>query len=171
MSTALVEAEKFDAIKELASIQTEIASARAVLNSLAAEKSEFIQKREEEVLGRVQQLLDASSDALRQIHGNFDELVAYKKQIIAAAEEMQGVFALFKQLRDDFEVQTKAQSDELEKRVKHLEIIKIETAVIKGMVETERKALAAEHDWIRKEKARINDDRQAIIRQMERMKK
>ena len=77
MEPTALDVEKFDAVKELAGIQTEIATGRAVLAELKTSKEAYIEERERETVQRIEGLLAKSEDILRARGGSDDALTRY----------------------------------------------------------------------------------------------
>lgn len=76
-----LEHEQFEGAKELAAIGLRIAEGRALIANLDAEREEYLDGREKEAVERIELVLAQSSELLKEIGANHDELVKYRREL------------------------------------------------------------------------------------------
>lgn len=157
-----LDAEKFSTVKALAEMQVKLAEGRAELKKLADDKEAFIVMREEEVRGRVAEVLNESREALEQTTKNHDELSRYGDELQAFATILKSfssqIVALFQNFRTWMDNETKAID---EKRAEVNEQIR-KAKVLEAQIEGDRKQLARESATV-KEEMRLLVDRRGLL--------
>lgn len=102
MEEITLEQEKFDTVKELVDLQTNISNGRAVLKELQEKTEEFLVTREIVAKTRVLKILKESHDALEEINENHKELTSYSGELQAFVTEIKQMSSDLTTLFKDF---------------------------------------------------------------------
>jgi chromosome segregation ATPase len=84
--------EKFDGIKELATISTEISKGKALLSEIKDSTATELTAREDAWHQRVGELLVESEEWIRQIGKNHEELTAYAREVTQFVEDIRAFY-------------------------------------------------------------------------------
>ena len=170
MDTTVLDTEKFDSLKELADIQTQIASGRATLGQIKVETDAYLTEREQEVLVRIETVLKESEGALREIGSNRDALQKYGSELTLMGGDLQAILLLFKDVcAKQLEV-TGLDDRRLERKAEELVRVQNALKAERSVIEADRAANVQDREWIAIERLKLNDERATLDRAIKRLK-
>lgn len=162
--------EKFDAIKELSEIQLQIAEGRGALSSLKKTTEDYIRYREGEAIARVEMVLAASKEAIKEIEKNHDALTAYKNELTSYATDLKeagkSIAALFAEFSTALEEGNKILEAKQKDLNGTLKLIRSERVAL----EEDHRQLRRERDDFENEKRLFKDRKETFNREVARIK-
>ena len=171
METKTLDQEKFDTVKELAELSTNIATGRAELKKLEETTAEYIVSREEKAEARVLEVLKESREALEATTQNHKELSGFNQDLEAYASELKRLTTDISALFQDFNEKMDGAEKDMEEYYKEvhevLRKIKLENVTL---VEN-RKRVSAERADLREETRLLEDRRGQLERGFEELKR
>jgi len=171
MDSIVLDKEKFDALKELGVIQTQIAECRSVLSSIQAETESYTAEREKNIIDRITALIASSKDALDKIQHNHKVLTLFRNEVNVSRESLSAVLLIFKQLKEEQEKITALEEQRLEDKAKQLEDIRNVLTGQRAIIEADIAAVRSERKWLEEERIRVNDQRETLQRAFNRLTK
>lgn len=166
-----LDTEKFQAVKELAEIQGNIAKGLAELTQLKSTKEEYFLQREKEVLTIVDKVLTASKAAIQEANSNHDtiaSLLASTKDTVKLIKDLQNEFAEqqaeYKKMIDLFFAKVQERQKELDQALKSIEESKRVLKEDQAIIEQQKKQIARDRIW-------IADRKQLLATELDRIKK
>lgn len=169
-TNVLLEKEKFDSVKELATIQSDIASGMATLAKIKSETEAYLTEREQELLKRIDTILQNSESVLREIGENQDALVRYAAEVRGMDADLQAILLLFKRAVAVQEEVTAREKAELEEKAEELVRIETELKAKRSIVDSDALANEQDRKWIADEKRLLNDRIKLFERSINRVK-
>lgn len=161
--------EKFDTVKELATLGVEVANAKANLETLKKNIEEFYHEREGEARNRVHTVLMNAHLLLTETTQYHDEFKGFLASTRDIQEKVRDMVVSLSALRDetkksgeDFERFTTQSVKEIDSERKNLAIARESLAREADFLNTQRKI-------INEEKAKITDERGTLQRAKERL--
>lgn len=151
-----LETEKFNTLKELAEIQSNLSLAQAELLNLKATTEEYMVVREKEAEERVIKVLRESRNALEETSKNHQELTGFNRELQAYANELKGLSIDIAALFKDFNVRMKEAEKDLEK---HHEIV----SEILRKIKTERVQVSEDRKMLERERQKTNEEARLLI--------
>ena len=170
MDSTVLDPESFNAKKELAEIQTQIATGRAVLADLKNETGAYLTEREQEVIKRIDEVLARSEADVRAIGENRDALQRYASEVTSMAADLQVILLLFKEVRAKQAEVAGLDEKRLERKAEQLAQWETDLEVLKSGIETDRKGITADRKWIGEEELRLRGERELLERTATRLK-
>lgn len=169
-TNVVLEKEKFDSLKELASIQSDIASGRATLQQIKSDTEAYLTEREREMIRRIDTVLQGSIAVLAEIGKNQDSLVKYAAEVHATDSDLQAILLLFKDTVRKQEEVTARERCELEEKAEQLARIEMELKAKRSVIDADTVANEQDRKWIAEEKRLLNDRIQLLERSIKRVK-
>lgn len=164
METKTLDQEKFDTLKELADVQSNISLGRAELLKLKGATEEYMTVREEEAEKRVLRVLKESRDALEETSNNHKELSTYNSELQAYANELKGLTSNIITLFKDFNIKMDEAEKDMEKHYKAVSEVLKQSKVVHSAIRSDRKVLDLERAEIR-DGWRLLKDRQQTLKE------
>lgn len=156
--------EKFNTLKELADVQTNVALNRAELLKLKEATEEYMVVREKEAEERVIKVLKQSREALDETTINQRELLTYNQELQAYANELKqsafDIMALF----EDFGRRMKEADEDLKEGHTHVSELLTKIKIERVQVKEDRKQLQAEREEMTQANRLLDDRRKALER-------
>ena len=118
METKILDQEKFDTMKELVDMQTNLSNGRATLKKLEETTEVYMITREVEAEERVLKVLRESCDVLEEININHKELSGYNQKLQAYANELDEIASTITTLFKDFNEKMREVDDDVKKHFK-----------------------------------------------------
>ncbi len=166
----VLDAEKFQTVKELAALGTQVAQTHAALQQLKKDTEGYLQEREAMVAERVKFALESAQSLLTETGKYHETFKVFLNSTGDIRENLVGMVASLSALRaetetykETFDRYVKEKTAELNEREFH---IKTQRATL----DSEIKYCATQKDIIRIEKAKIDDERGTLKRALERLK-
>jgi len=167
----LIEQEKFESVKELAEIHTQISIGSANLLKLKEETEDYLLLRESWAKDRIAEVLRESQDVLGKISLNHEELTSYGRELKAYANELNDFFLAVSALSQDFQNRMKQVTIALDEK-------RAEISRILQEIKNERSAIAEERKQLTRERAEtaegvrvLNDSRETLKRGFDELQK
>lgn len=169
-SNVVLDKEKFDSLKELAAIQSDIASGRATLQQIKSDTEVYLAEREQETVRRIDAVLQGSVAILAEVGENQDALVKYATEVRAMDADLQAILLLFKDTVRKQEEVTALENAELERKAEQLARVEIELKAKRSIIEADAAANEQDRKWISEETRLLNDRAQLLERSIKRLK-
>ncbi len=163
--------EKFNTLKELADVQTNVALNRAELLKLKETTEEYMVVREKEAEDRVIKVLKESRDALDETTINQRELSSYNRELQAYANELHKSASDIMTLFADFGKRMDIADKDIEEGNKHVSELLTKIKIERVQVREDRKQLNRERNALEKEFRLLVDRRQTLDRAWNELKK
>ena len=166
-----LETEKFDTLKELASLQSNLALGRAELKKLKETTEEYMQIREKEAEERVVKVLKKSHEALEATTTNHSELSGYNKELQAYAGEIKGLTTDIIALSKDFNERMDIAEKDMEKNNQLVSDILTGVKIERVNMREDRKQLERERKETSENMRILKDRQETLKRGFEELKK
>lgn len=161
--------EKFEGVKELAEISTQISASTALLASYKETEAEYLAEREEKLVNRLKQALVDSSDLITAIGSNHSELVGYRNDLVSFHESilslLQGVMEC-KRLVEDAANELDAQ---MSRHETNLTNFAQDSARERALIHGAKGELQADRDQLTKDQRIVADQRDTLDRAFARL--
>lgn len=156
--------EKFEGVKELAAIQTEIANGRAILKQLEASKDEHLVEREKEAVDRIHAALASSVALLTQIGENHDELVKYRKEVDGFVDDLRYLLEAVRSIQAVYEEKNAAEKEDLKIAQQKIDLALKNIARQRVDIDEDKEKIRADREAIVKETIKLRDERDTLDR-------
>jgi len=163
--------EKFNTLKELADVQTNVALCRAELLKLKETTEEYMVVREKEAEDRVTKVLKESREALDETTNNQRELLTYNKELQAYANELKKSAFDIMTLFEDFGRRMKEADEDLKEGQIHVTELLTKIKIERVQVQEDRKLLQGEREEMTQANRLLDDRRKALERAWAELKK
>ena len=159
-----IDAEKFNAVKELSEINMLISEGRASLALIKKDEEKYLSFRENVAHERIAKVLNESREYLEEISKNQDGLVRYKTELKAYATSLKDFAKELTTLFEDFIGRTKTADEELSAKCKEIEDGLKEIKIQRTQIFKDQEQLARDRDMIHEEKKALKDSRETLER-------
>lgn len=159
----VLEQEKFDTVKELAEVQTNLSLAQAELKNLEDTTEEYMVVREKEAEERILKVLKESRDALDEATNNHKELTGYNSELKAYATELKQLATDITTLFKDFNDRMDQADKDMEAQREHILETSNQAKVLLTSIKANREVLVLEKADIR-DQWRLLKDRQQLLK-------
>ncbi len=163
--------EKFNTLKELADVQTNVALCRAELLKLKETTEEYMVVREKDAEDRVIKVLKESREALDETTKNQRELSTYNRELQAYANELNKSAFDIMSLFEDFGKRMKEANEDLNKGLDNVSELLTKIKIERVHVKEDRKLLQAERQEMTQANRLLDDRRKALERAWAELKK
>lgn len=165
-----IEQEKFKSVKELAEIQSQIATGKATLSTLKKETEEYLTEREKQAEKRVESVLKSSKDALAEADGYQKQLKTYLNTAKAFVNEVQDQRDALSHTRETLLTAFDKFDEYVCGKIEELNTLSVELQREQSNLHSEEESLARENARLADKKKLLDDKEAAINRKIERFK-
>lgn len=102
MNEQILEKENMNSIKALSDVNIKISDAKNLLFKLQEEETEYLVKREEKALEKINKVLNESKDLLDKTHQNYEEIHQFCQVVSGYADFLEEAHEKFKRLLELF---------------------------------------------------------------------
>lgn len=155
MNEQILEKEKMDSIKALSDVNIKISEARNVLFKLQEEETEYLVKREEKVLGKINKVFEESRDLLYETHKNYEEVHEFCQTISNYSDFVSESYKKLQNLLELFKNKNKLWEENVNK-------INIELAHQRKLIENDTKAIKERENRMDEESKGLKAQREHI---------
>lgn len=163
--------EQFEYQKTLADIGVQIAKGRAELSELAQKKDAYLDKVQVEVDKRIEAVVKASEDALKQASSNQNLLSDWKKELDSFAVELAGWHEKLANQQQEFEVRGGSIMANLSQKSAALEKLSTEMKMQESKIKADREENNKRHIALNSKERQINDRYKTLLSAERELKK
>lgn len=167
MEVTLLDHEKFEGARELASISMKIAQARALISSLDESRAEYLDQREREALERIELAFAKSVDFLRAVGDNHDELVKYRNELTDYCNDLRYFNERVTASHAEFENYFADEQQKLDAKLALMKELQQQTKRDISLVQAERKQIATDRRKLADEERSIANKRELLKRALQ----
>lgn len=170
MNTEILSKEQFNSVKELAETSVKISEMKTILLTLENTKDEYISKREKETIEKIQEIFDKSTDLIKNIRQNNEEIHTLYNVVSTYKHFLSEAYTDFKEMLTEFNEKSELWDKKVESQHKEFKEIEESIKKDKKYIEKDKKDIEKEQEKIRRDKIKIEDERQTLSRAIERLK-
>jgi len=148
MNTETLSKEQFNSVKELAETSVKISEAKTILLNLENTKDEYISKREQETIEKIQGIFDKSTESIKNIRQNNEEIHTLYTVVSTYKQFLSEAYTDFKEMLTEFNEKSDLWDKKVENQYK--EFSKIEESIKKDTedIENTKKDIKKEKEQI-----------------------
>ena len=165
-----VNSETFASIKELAEIQSQIATGKAELLSLESLKNNHFKVREAETLAVVDKALTMSREAIQEALENKKAIASLLTVLTDSVDEIKGLHAEVDSLVKDYALATEATRTAIKEKTAEFEFASTVLKQQKSHLIDAQKALEVEKALLTRDRIRIDDTTEMLKIEINRIK-
>ncbi len=162
--------EKFEAAKTLAEIGTKIAAGRAALTELESGKGDFLDKRAQETVAKVKEVLEHSKDLLAEFGGYHNELVGYRNELDAFLAEILYLLQSVERWKAEFDAEVGDKNRQIDRKIAQNKDILAEIKGQRALLAGETEGIKSKREHLRTEALKIKDEWETLGRTKEEIK-
>lgn len=170
MDTTVLDPEKFNAMKELATISENIAKGEAVLKELKETTDAYVLEREENVKARIAEILKESYESLQKISENRDALQRYASELGSFASGLMELLKEYRALKVTLDEKAELDGKSLKEALEKIASARQQLEIQRGTIQADADANSRERAWIAEEKRKLADERATLDRAIIRLK-
>lgn len=159
-----LEHEKFNMVKELADISTNISNARVELTKLRETTDEYLDLREKEAQERVVKVFKESREALEEVSKNHKELTDFNGELKAYANTLKAISTDIIALFENFNGRMERAGEDMKKNQEIVTDILTKIKIERVQVQEDRKLLVAEMREVEEQHRLLKDKREVLDR-------
>jgi len=171
MDIKKLDQEKFDTIKELTEISSNLSDAKVLLIKLKKDTEQYMVIREGEAEARVLKVLEESRKALEETSNNHNELTLFNNELKAYATELNGFSNEISTLFSDFNVRMKEAEKNSEEWYKRVSDVLRSAKAERAYIQADRELLRIERDATNKASILLMDRQRTLKDGFEELKK
>lgn len=162
MEQHILDSEKFNLVKELASIHDNINTGRNALTAIKKETDDYIKEREREAKERVEKVLQASHDALVETRKNHEALSSYRQEVTQFADICKQILVMVSAMNAEFKEKMVEADRIMQERYEDMQLTIRNAKIERTAIEQERTQLRIEKIRI-EEETRLLADRRGVL--------